>query len=301
MASSLPRIGVRFEPDWPPEQLPEFARWAEDAGFDELWFSEDLPWSGGIAFAATALAHTTRLHVGLGLLPVVTRNVATTAMEIATLCRIAPGRLTVGLGYGIPDWMDQIGAGVPRRLSAVEEVAVALRRLLAGETVTMSGTHVRLDGVTLGHPPAVAPRILLGTTGSAGLSRAGRATDGIILPEVATPAGVTWARSAAGGSPYTVVFAMTSIGASRSLAVEPVRARVQRVVDFGVFEELLTNGGVTSRQVTDEVVQSVAAAGTVEDAMSAAERWGAAGADVVVLVAGSDAARESYGRFAAGR
>ena len=37
------RIGVRFEPDWPPEALPEFAALIEALGYDELWFSEDLP------------------------------------------------------------------------------------------------------------------------------------------------------------------------------------------------------------------------------------------------------------------
>jgi 5,10-methylenetetrahydromethanopterin reductase len=142
-----PRIGVRFEPDWAPERLPDFARWAEDAGFDELWFSEDLPWAGGIAMAATALAVTSRIHIGIGLLPAVTRNVATAAMEIAALARIAPGRLSIALGHGIPSWMDEIGASVPRRFAALEETALALRQLLKGQTVTMDGTHVHLDGI----------------------------------------------------------------------------------------------------------------------------------------------------------
>lgn len=45
---------------------------------------------------ATALACTTTIGVGIGLLPAATRKVATAAMEIAALARIAPGRLTVG-------------------------------------------------------------------------------------------------------------------------------------------------------------------------------------------------------------
>src|SRR5690606_22186970 len=172
--ASQPRIGVRFEPDWAPERLPEFARWAEGAGFDELWFSEDLPWTGGIAMAATTLAVTERIHVGLGLLPATTRNVATAAMEIATLARLAPGRLSIGLGTGIPSWMKEIGADVPKRFAALEETAVALRRLLAGEEVTVDGQHVHLDAVQLGFAPEQAPQILLGTTGPRGLRITGR-------------------------------------------------------------------------------------------------------------------------------
>jgi len=95
------RFAVRFEPDSPPEELMEFAQWVERLGYDELWFSEDLPFAGGIAMAATALACTERLRVGVGLLPAVTRNVATLAMEIAALARIAPGRVTMTLGHGV--------------------------------------------------------------------------------------------------------------------------------------------------------------------------------------------------------
>ena len=32
-------IAVRFEPDWPAEELPDFARWVEELGFEELWFA----------------------------------------------------------------------------------------------------------------------------------------------------------------------------------------------------------------------------------------------------------------------
>ena len=222
-APRSPRIGVRFEPDWAPEELPAFARWAEDAGFDELWFSEDLPWAGGIAMVATALACTTTIGVGIGLLPAATRNVATAAMEIAALARIAPGRLTIALGHGIPSWMDQIGAGTPRRFTALEETTTALRALLAGETVTVDGFHVQLDGVLIGFPPAQVPPILLGTTGPTGLAITGRSSDGVLLPELASPDAVRWARAemaASGPATTTALFAMTSLGDDRDKALD---------------------------------------------------------------------------------
>ncbi|WNB87108.1 LLM class flavin-dependent oxidoreductase [Cellulomonas sp. ATA003] len=179
-----------------PEELPAFARRAEEQGYDELWFSEDLPWAGGIAMAATALAHTTRLRVGLGLLPAASRNVVTLAMDLAALERIAPGRLVVGLGHGVPAWLEQIGAAPTAPHATLEETTHALRRLLAGETVSVEGRHVRLDAVTLGYPPVAAPDVLLGTTGPRGLALAGRGAHGVILPEVTTPDAVRWARSA---------------------------------------------------------------------------------------------------------
>jgi alkanesulfonate monooxygenase SsuD/methylene tetrahydromethanopterin reductase-like flavin-dependent oxidoreductase (luciferase family) len=303
--SRQPRIGVRFEPDWEPEKLPGFARWAEQAGFDELWFSEDLPWAGGVAMTATALAATTRLHVGLGLLPAVTRNVVTTAMEVAAICRLAPGRLTLGLGNGIPAWMDQIGAGVPRRFTALEETAEALSVLLAGDELTMNGHHVRVQGVRLGFPPAEVPDILLGTTGPTGLAVSGRAADGVVLPEITSPDAVRWARremDAAGSAGRTALLAMVSLDEDRGRALAQVRNRMQRIVEFGVFSNLtaLAGLGEDGRGVmTDEILQSLTAAGTPDDALRAVEDWAAAGTDTVVLVAGADDPIASYRTFAA--
>jgi 5,10-methylenetetrahydromethanopterin reductase len=68
----------------PAEELPEFARRAETDGFDERWVVEDCFYSGGVAAAGTALAATTRIAVGLGILPARTRNAAFTVMEFAT-------------------------------------------------------------------------------------------------------------------------------------------------------------------------------------------------------------------------
>ena len=65
--------------------------------------------------AAAALASTERLAVGLGILPAVSRTAAVTAMEIATLASIAPGRVVGGIGHGIQSWMAQMERRRPRR------------------------------------------------------------------------------------------------------------------------------------------------------------------------------------------
>ena len=85
-------LGIMFKRDYPPEQVGDFARRAEAAGFDEIWVIEDCFYAAGIAQAATALAYTDQIQVGLGIMPAVARNAAFTALEIASLARIAPQR-----------------------------------------------------------------------------------------------------------------------------------------------------------------------------------------------------------------
>ena len=102
-------LGVIFPPDLPPERLREVAVAADQAGLAELWLWEDCFAESAIATAAAVLAWTERLRVGIGLLPVPLRNVALTAMELATLARLFPGRLVPGVGHGVLDWMGQVG------------------------------------------------------------------------------------------------------------------------------------------------------------------------------------------------
>ena len=103
-------LGMMFRREHAPEALPDFARRAEKAGFDELWVVEDCLYASGIASAATALACTDSMKVGLGIMPAVVRNPAFAAMEIATLARLYPGRFLPGFGHGLAEWMRQVGA-----------------------------------------------------------------------------------------------------------------------------------------------------------------------------------------------
>ena len=96
-------------------------------------------------FGGAALAWTERITVVISLMPVPLRNAALTAMELANLSGMFPGRLIAGLGHGVQEWMGQVGARVDSPLTLLEEYATAVRRLLAGERVTVEGRYVQLE------------------------------------------------------------------------------------------------------------------------------------------------------------
>jgi alkanesulfonate monooxygenase SsuD/methylene tetrahydromethanopterin reductase-like flavin-dependent oxidoreductase (luciferase family) len=161
---------------------------AEHAGVAELWLWEDCFLQGGIAAAAVALASSETLTVGLGVLPAPLRNVVTTAMEIATLEAMFPGRIRVGIGHGVQDWMRQAGAAVASPLTLMREYVAALSDLLAGRSVTVDGRYVRLDNVRLDWPPQQPVPVLIGGTGPKTLALAGEVAAGVILDSQYTPA-----------------------------------------------------------------------------------------------------------------
>ena len=211
------RLGVMIRAQHPPETVPALAREAERDGFEELWLAEDCFLSGGPTLAVAALAATGRLRVGIGLLPAAVRNPAIVAMELATIARLHPGRLSVAFGHGIEAWMRQIGARPPDRIVALAETVAAVRTLLAGEEVSGAG----LEAVRLDFPPPTVPPVLVGSTGPRGLAVA---SDGILLPEGAGPAAVRWARAQADPG-QTVVYAWLSIAGDEATALAALRPR----------------------------------------------------------------------------
>jgi len=186
MADDAPRLGIAFVPTMPPERLRALAETAEASGLDELWVWEDSFKQSGVASAAAALAWTGRITVGIGLLPVPLRNVALTAMEVATLERMFPHRLVAGVGHGVQEWMDQAGVRVASPLTLLREYATALRALLAGEQVSVSGRYVRLREVTLDWPPSEPPPLMLGGAGPKSLALAAELGDGTLLGNALT-------------------------------------------------------------------------------------------------------------------
>lgn len=189
-ASTAPRVGVVFRPQLPPERLRRFVEAAEAAGLDDVWLWEDCFLEGGLSSAAAALAWTSSLRLGLGLMPVPFRNAALAAMEIATLARLFPGRFVPAAGHGVTPWMNQVGAGVASPMTLLREWVTAARGLLNAETVTVNGAYVRLDQVALDWPPAVVPPVLLGARGPKTLALAGEVADGLVIDAGLSPDGV---------------------------------------------------------------------------------------------------------------
>lgn len=269
----MSRIGTIFSPyPHPPEELREAARVAEGEGVPELWLWEDCFRSSAWAAATAALAATDHLRVGVGIAPFPLRNVAASAMEVATIERMFPGRLLPGFGHGVQDWMRQIGAKAASPLTLMQEQLPALRGLLAGDTVSAEGRYVRLRDVALDWPPVAAPRVYAAAEGPRTLHLAGAVADGVILDsrhtvdEVAESVRLVragWAEAGRQGKPDVVAYVLTAFGPGAS----------ERV-------------GAVLKDRPDAADRALA--GSVGDVAEGVARFQAAGVDDVVLLPTDD-------------
>lgn len=302
------RTGVMFRREQAPETLAHYARRVEALGFDELWVVEDCFYTGGIAQAATALAATDRITVGLGIAPAVARNASFLAMEFATLARMHPGRFHGGIGHGVAEWMDQIGETPRSWLAALEETTTAVRALMVGEEVTSSGKTVNLRDVKLTHPPTEVPPVSLGVRGPKSLQLAGRCADGTILAENSAPAYIAWAREhiasgardAGRDEHHQVTVYANCVVSERDPEAARTAIRRWTAMTLGgegnvqlsplpYVEDLLTLIAKDDLDTLTEGLQDVwlddlAITGTPVDGAASIRRLGDAGADAVVLV-----------------
>ena len=238
-------LGVVFPPDDGVERLSAFARAAEAAGLDEVWLWEDCFADGGLVAATVALSATTRLTVATGILPVPLRSVAVLAMEAGALARLFPGRVLIGVGHGVQDWMAQAGVRARSPLTLLREHVGALRHLLSGERLTVAGDHVRLDRVALDRPPSTPPPVWVGAEGAKTLLLAGDVGDGVILTAGTSPerAAAAIAQAELGrrtsgrpGAPPAAGYVMT-VFAENPDAVEAGHARLTRAAEAWGVED----------------------------------------------------------------
>lgn len=273
MAAHDVSIGMCFDRSFPSVEVVEFARRLDEGGVDQLWLIEDCFYTSAVPLAAAALTATERIDVGLGILPAVARNAAVTAMEIATLCDLAPGRVIPGIGHGVQDWMHQMGARPASPVTTLEEVISAVTRLLAGERVTMAGRHVTLTDVALERPPADPPRVLAGVRGPKSIAMAGRVAGGLVLAELAGPRYVRWTREQAGDpDPF-------HIAVFTSLCVAPDRAEAfARAAGFVAEVMQQPSVSLTMLPFYDEMAARLAADGEHGLATMPADWWAELGA-----------------------
>ncbi|GIG41695.1 LLM class flavin-dependent oxidoreductase [Cellulomonas phragmiteti] len=299
---TTPSLGVLLPRDLPADRVLAHARRAEDLGFDELWVVEDLGFRGGAAQAAAVLAATERIHVGIGILPAAARDVAFAAMDAATLAGMFPGRVTFGVGHGMPDWMRSVGRWPARPLTYLEAYTRALRALLRGETVTTApDAPVVLDGVALdpSSVPDVVPDVLLGVRGPRSLAAAGRVAEGVVLAEPCAPAYVraAVAQVAAPGT-RVVTYDVAAVDDDEARALERARpglawigepdwaphvAPLPFAADLADLRARCTSPEAFAAALPDAWVRELALAGTPDGVRERVAARGEVGATTCVL------------------
>jgi 5,10-methylenetetrahydromethanopterin reductase len=130
----------------------EYARIAQELGYDRVWLYDSAALYEDIWITMAHLAEHTDLDLGTAVLVPNLRHVMTTASAIATVERMAPGRLSCGFGTGATArWVLNKTA---LSWATTQRYLEQLRGLLRGEVVEVDGERCQM----IHHPELAADR-----------------------------------------------------------------------------------------------------------------------------------------------
>src|SRR5438552_7159812 len=164
--------------------LLAMAERAEAAGFDSVWIGDSVtarPRHEPLTLLAAVAGRTRHVRLGTGVLLPALRQPVVLAHVVATLDRVAEGRVILGVGIAAdaPAIRREFAAvGVPfeRRVGRFLEILEICRALWTGDGVSFSGKHFTLDDVTVEPKPhrRGGPPIWIGGSGPTALREAPR-------------------------------------------------------------------------------------------------------------------------------
>jgi 5,10-methylenetetrahydromethanopterin reductase len=293
-------------------EMADLAARAEERGVESVWVADG--YYGRDPFVAlTAVADaTSSIALGTGITSPYLRHPTTLATTFATLDEVSGGRAICGLGSGSRDQLAELGITARSPLGAMRESVAVLRSMLAGERIDLDGTTFTAHVSRLAFRPT-RPRIpvVVAAMGPKMCALAGEVGDGVFLQygseDSLTKACASvregFARRDVQDPGYRFsVATMMSVDHERATAIDQMRSTVGRLLTEPGAEAFLTANGLDpgaaariragleeggtrgmAKAVTDDVVTTLAAAGTVDDCCEALSRAVKAGANDLIV------------------
>jgi 5,10-methylenetetrahydromethanopterin reductase len=163
--------------------LPEYialAQAAEQAGFDQLWISNDLFLRSAPVILAAVAGATSRIEIGTCIVNPYTIHPSEIAMFAATMDELSGCRFNLGLAAGAADFLGWVGIAQARPLATVRATIGAIRALLRGERVPSAPfAQWTAEAYLRFTAPRVTP-IYLGAMSPGMLRLAGELADGAL-------------------------------------------------------------------------------------------------------------------------
>lgn len=278
------RVGLLMAPHADLRDAADYARRAEEYGFDYLCCGEHVFFHGPIPNAfvvlAAAAGATSRIRLlsALTILPVYPAALA--AKLVATLDQVSGGRLELGVGVGgeFPAEFEAVGVPVTERGRRTDEALELLAALFTGEPVTFEGRFTTVRDLALAPPPVQpsGPPRWIGGRKEASIRRAARFGD-VWMPYLTEPsrlagglAAVREQASALGRDGEAIEGSLLAWS-----AVDRDSARARR--------EVVASVGATYQQDFDPLADRLLVFGSPAQVVDRLRQYEAAGASRVVF------------------
>jgi 1,4-dihydroxy-2-naphthoate polyprenyltransferase len=294
-------------------EVVEWAGRARDDGLQSVWLHDSYFERDAISYASAIAAQVPDINIALGAVNPFTRHPVVLAMTVSALDEMAPNRIILGLGTGLPLRLAQMGIPYTPE-GGVEGVSKAIdtvRTLWAGQRIPSATPN--LPPIQPMFAPVHPVPIYIAAYRSAFLDLCGEKADGYLARPCESIPGFSKivrrirAASVAAGRPENVVetsgYLLTLIDQSRRAALNRAKREPFVIYMMSVLSDVsLKRAGFdpalrdqiaaawraedyhrAASLIPDELLDAFMLCGTVEEVAAGAERYHHAGMDVPVL------------------
>lgn len=259
------RVGIAVATSEPAALVDSLVE-LEAAGVEQIWVSGPAWQPDLLTILAAAATRTTRLKFGTAVIQAFARHPVFLAQQLLSFNALAPGRLRLGIGTGVPAFARRMyGIGIESPLAYLREYVQVLRPLLQDGEVHHQGRYFTAD-VSL-QASARVP-LLVAALGPKAFQLAGEVADGALpylcplpyLRETALPALSAGAAAAGRPCPPLVAHVPVAFTEDRALALQAGRETMRFYTTLPVCRQMFAAAGYTQQEidtVSDRFVESL--------------------------------------------
>lgn len=286
-ATRLTGVGLSLREALPAADLRALARTLDASEGTTLWCPE-FAIRDAVAQLSFVAAHTERLRLATGIVPMAARTPAAAALAAATVDELSGGRMLLGLGVGHESmtrgWHGQQHAS---QLAWAEDYVRIVGQALRGEPTEWAGAEASSSGFQLltGGRPEVP--VVLAALGPQMLGLAARLADGVLLnwttPDSAR-AGIETvaAAAAAAGRDPVPVGAYVRVAAGPDAAAQ-ARAHTAFYAELPAYRRALIRMGLPEDDLAGAAARELVLQGSAATITERAQEWRDAGVDALVV------------------
>ena len=138
MAELGRRVGIGLAARGDVREAAAWARRAEDLGLNSIWVHDSYFERDPITYLSAMAMETRRIGLGAGALNPYTRHPVVVAMTMSALDDLAPRRVTLALGSGLPLRLSQMAIPYDDTVARVSESIDQIRRLWSGQPLKLN-------------------------------------------------------------------------------------------------------------------------------------------------------------------
>jgi 5,10-methylenetetrahydromethanopterin reductase len=158
----------------------DLTRLTSDLSYDTLWYADERFYRDAYVGLTIIAMNSKGIRFGTCATDPYSRHPALTAVAMATLAEMAPGRAILGIAAG-GSGFEALGIDRKKPVAALREAITMIRRLWNGDSVTVEGNVVSCKDLSLAFAAPKAIPIVIAATGPKLIALAGEIADGVIV------------------------------------------------------------------------------------------------------------------------